>query len=77
MDRMLFLAERIYQSKPINEVIMKNEINNNTNKLFEEFLKNIREEYNKNDNNINNKKKFIEFDTLFDDDNPDYKISKL
>ena len=77
MDRMLFLAERIYQSKPINEVIMKNEMNNNINKLFEEFLKNIREEYNKNDNNINNKKKFIEFDTLFDDDNPDYKISKL
>ena len=75
MDRMLFLAERIYQSKPINKVIMKNEMNNNINKLFEEFLKNIREEYNKNDNN--KKTKFIEFDTLFDDDNPEYKISKL
>ena len=34
MDRMLFLAERIYQSKPINKVIMKNEMNNNINKLF-------------------------------------------
>ena len=76
MDRMLFLAERIYQSKPINEVIMKNEINNNTNKLFEEFLKNIREEYNKNIDN-NPKTKFVEFDKIFDDENPEYKISKL
>ena len=58
MDRMLFLVERIYHSKSMN----KN--NNKINKLFDDFLTNIKEEY-----NIENKKnKINDFDQIYNDD---------
>ena len=67
MDRMLFLVERIYHSKSMN----KN--NNKINKLFDDFLTNIKEEY-----IIENKKtKMNDFDQIYNDDNSGYKRSNF